>query len=110
MYGNQVLDTLLVLESELDAILMIQEAGDICFCMALGGCTQPLDFIKEGIVRGVEKLLFCPDYDDAGRKSWYRWSEKFHDTIGVVVPQGKDPGEALKHGVDLREWIKGEIE
>jgi len=109
IYGNISLDTLLILESELDAILMMQEAGEFCFCLALGGSTQPLDLHKERIVRGVENLLFCPDFDEAGKGSWDRWIKRFPDTKRILTPEGKDPTEALNHGVDLKEWIKGAL-
>ncbi len=109
VYGNQALGTLLVLESELDAILMIQQARNLCFCLALGGSSQPLDLHKERIVRGVENLLFCPDYDEAGKESWDRWIRRFPDTKRILTPYGKDPTEALECGVNLREWIEGAI-
>lgn len=108
LYGNANQDTLLVLESELDAILVFQEAGRLCFCLALGGSCQPLDLYKERVVRGVENLLFCPDFDEAGKKSWDRWYKRVPDTKRILTPDGKDPTEALGLGVCLREWIEKE--
>ena len=109
LYGNAKLDTLLILESELDAILMVQEAGDICSCLALGGSTQPLDAEKEELVGRARNLLFCPDFDKAGKVSWDRWKERFPGTSRLLTPKGKDPAEAWKMGVDLRDWMSGAI-
>lgn len=109
VYGNITLGTLLILESELDAILLCQEAGNLCFCLALGGASQPLDLHKERIVRGAENLLFCPDFDEAGKASWDRWVKRFPDTKRILTPYGKDPTEALSYGVNLKEWIEGVI-
>lgn len=106
VYGNAALDTLLVLESELDAILVCQEAGEFCFCLALGGSSQPLDLHKERVVRGVDNLLFCPDFDKAGKESWDRWIKRFSDTKRILTPDGKDPTEAMSLGINLRDWIK----
>ena len=106
IYGNEGLDTLLVLESELDAILVCQEAGNHCFCLALGGSTQPLDLHKERIVRGVERILFSPDFDEAGKASWDKWLKRFPDMKLLLTPDGKDPTEAFQLGVDLQDWVK----
>lgn len=105
VYGNSTLDTLLILESELDAILVVQEAENLCFCLALGGSSQPLDLHKERVVREAEKLLFCPDFDLPGKESWDRWIKRFPDTRRILTPMGKDPTEAKSFGIDLKEWL-----
>ena len=109
VYGKTALHTLLVVESELDAILMMQEVGDLCFCLALGGSSQPLDLLKERMVRGIENLLFCPDFDESGKVSWDRWISQFPDTKRILTPYGKDPTEALAYGVNLHQWFKKTI-
>ena len=109
VYGNTALETLLVLESELDAILVSQEAANLCFSLALGGSKQPLDLEKERIVRGAERVLFCPDFDEAGKESWDKWVKRFPDTKRILTPVGKDPTDALNQGINLREWIKEAI-
>ena len=98
IFGNSSLDTLIIVESELDAILLSQEAGDLLFCLALGGSSQPLDLHKERIVRGAEKVFFCPDFDTSGKESWDRWSARFPDIKRALTPAGKDATEALSLG------------
>ena len=41
----------------------------------------------------------------AGKQSWDKWKKKFPKTIRILTPHGKDPTEALQHGVNLRDWI-----
>lgn len=105
IFGERSLKALLVLESELDAILVCQEAGDLVFCLALGGSTQPLDLQKERIVRGSERLLFCPDFDEAGKTSWLRWNGMFPHIERILTEEGKDPTEDFQKGVNLKKWI-----
>ena len=110
VYGDESIERLLVLESELDGILMMQEIGDLCFCLALGGSTQPLDLHKEQIVNNAGMVIFCPDFDLAGKESWDRWVKRFPDTRRILTKFGKDPTEDLiRYGVDLREWIAESI-
>lgn len=109
VYGDVSLNICVVLESELDAILLIQEVGDLCFCVALGGVTRLLDIATERLVSDVERLFFCPDYDGAGKESWDRWVDRFPDTERVLTEYGKDPTEAFGYGVNLREWLSKAI-
>lgn len=109
VYGNPSRSVLLVQESELDCILTIQEAGDLCFCLALGGSSQPLDLHKERIVRGAENLLFCPDFDQAGKESWDRWIKRFPDTIRILPEYGKDVTESFQCETNIREWLLSAI-
>ncbi len=41
IYGTNKLPVALVLESEIDALLIQQEASDLAYCVALGGSTKP---------------------------------------------------------------------
>jgi DNA primase len=105
IYGNQDLNILVILESELDAILLLQETNELIFCLALGGSRQPLDAYSKNLVQATERVLFCPDFDAAGKESWDRWSKIFPTMQRILISHGKDPTEAFQLGVNLSDWL-----
>jgi hypothetical protein len=51
-------------------------------------------------------ILNALDADGAGEKEtggW--WRDNYPDAERWPVPEGKDPGEAWKAGVNIREWV-----
>jgi len=106
IYGDLNLKAALVLESELDALLIQQEADDLVYCVALGGSTKPLDFSTDQLLRKSPLLLFCPDFDKAGAIAWLKWKKMFPNIYRILTPDGKDPSDALLAEVNLREWIR----
>lgn len=109
-YGNTSLDVCFILESELDAILVQQFAGDLVFCVALGGSTKPLDFQTDQLIKKTPTVLFCPDFDKAGLKAWKRWKDMFPDIHRILTPDEKGPGDAYLAGVNIRSWIIGKLD
>ncbi|WP_044882824.1 toprim domain-containing protein [Neochlamydia sp. EPS4] len=67
-YGDINKRVAIILESEFDAILIQQFAADLCFCIATGGSTQPLDLYTDYLIRKALLFLICPDVDAAGAK------------------------------------------
>lgn len=94
-----------VVESELDAMLLDQEAGDVAGVVAAGSSsTKP----EQKIVSALKKssiILLALDYDQAGLKAIKWWQESFPQVVRWPVPAGGDPGEAYQVGVDLKKWI-----
>lgn len=109
-YGNTALSTVLVLESELDALLIQQEIGDLIYCVALGGSTKPLDAQTDLLLKETPLILFLPDFDEAGAIAWVKWKKKFPRIHRVLTPLEKSAGDAFLAGVNLREWIMGNLE
>ena len=106
IYGDPSLKVGIILESEFDALLIQQEAGDFCFCIATGGSTQPLDIYTDHVVRKSPLIMFCPDIDQAGAKFLERLQKNYTNGVLWPAPLGKSPGDALSdHSVNLREWI-----
>ncbi|MEI7673584.1 MAG: hypothetical protein WCK00_15870, partial [Deltaproteobacteria bacterium] len=98
--------TIVVVESELDAILLHQDAGDVCGAVALGSATIRPDSFTHDILSSVENILVALDSDDAGAKeAWTWWKENYPNSDRLPVIDGKDPTEAKKNGLPLREWI-----
>lgn len=100
-----------IVESELDGLLLNQEAGDLAGVLAIGTATAKPDRIThEGLTRAAV-ILVSLDSDEAGaRAAWAFWPE----TYGKRVKRwpcvgGKDPSEARAGGLDLRAWITAGI-
>jgi len=95
-----------VVESELDAILVAQEAGETAGAVSMGNASAKPDEEGTRVLRESLQVLVALDFDGAGAKYWPWWKEHFPDCERWPVPKGKDPGEAYQAGVDLREWIR----
>lgn len=94
-----------VVESELDAILIDEHAGDQVAALALGSNTTKPDARAMAALEGASMVFNALDYDQAGGKAQKWWLETFPDQIRWPVPCGKDPGDAFAQGVDIREWV-----
>jgi hypothetical protein len=96
-----------VVESELDAILLNQEAGDLAGVVAMGSAQAKPDRITHEALTRAAVVLVALDSDDAGAKaSWAFWPA----TYGKMARRwpcisGKDPSAARLEGLDLRQWI-----
>lgn len=105
VYGNTTLGVALVMESELDSLLLIQQAGDLCFCIGLGGATKQLDSQTHDLIKATPTVFFCPDFDVAGAVAWERWAKMFPHVRRLLTPSAKSAGDAILEGLDLRKWI-----
>ena len=94
-----------IVESELDAILLDQEAEDLAGVVALGSSSSRPDRKTVSELEKAAVILNALDYDHAGLKASKWWQETFPQVIRWPVPVGGDPREAFKAGVDLEKWI-----
>ena len=95
-----------IVESELDALLIDQEAGDMVGVVALGSVSAKPDETAARVLGKSRHILNALDVDGAGAKYRAWWDAHFPECERWPVPRGKDPGEAFKQGVNIREWIK----
>lgn len=110
LYGDLINRVIVLLESELDAMLIQQEAKDICNCVALGGAGKKPDLLTDQILNAATLILLCLDNDEAGRGAAQWWREMYPNLRFWPAPKGKSPGDALKdYGVNLRDWISSGI-
>lgn len=106
--GHQ--QVIVVVESELDAILLAQEVGDLVAVMAIGNDSARPDESSHQHLAAARLILLAQDNDQAGRNSVERWQRWYKHTCPCPLPGGhKDPGDAWKAGVDLRAWIVAEL-
>ncbi len=97
-----------VVEAELDAILLNQEARDLVSSVALGSANIRPDTKTAKMLNAAKHIILSLDADRAGAKeSWRFWTENFSNADRWPVPGGKDAGEAFQAGVDLRAWVRG---
>ncbi len=94
-----------IVESELDALLVKQMAGDLCSCMALGGASKKPDRYSHEFLQKVPLILFSLDFDQAGKRAFQFWKQTYSQLKAWPVPTTKSPGDAFKAGLNLREWI-----
>ncbi|MFA5284506.1 MAG: CHC2 zinc finger domain-containing protein [Smithellaceae bacterium] len=101
-----------IVESELDAI-SCAAATDLAGAVALGTLQGKPDASAYAILKDAVQILNALDYGDTGggKKAAERamtwWSENFNDRCDRwPVPKGKDPGEAVQQGIDLKSWIE----
>ena len=95
-----------VVESELDAILIYQEVGALCGVLALGNSSARPDHTTAARLNELPLLVLAFDNDPAGDEAADRWQQWYSHTERLILPAGiKDPGELHQSGADLKEWI-----
>lgn len=101
----------LVVESELDGIA-VAAATPLVGAVALGSVSAKPDVEVSAVLRSALQILNALDYGDmgGGAKAASRaiawWTENFRHCDRWPVPKGKDPGEAVRLGIDLARWIE----
>lgn len=98
-----------IVESELDAMLIMQEAKDLCVCIALGGAQKRPDFTLTTWLKEKRLLLFALDFDEAGKKEFIYWAKSYPTLKPWPTPEYKSPGDYYIKGGNLREWISAGI-
>jgi len=97
----------IVVESELDAILLSQEASDLVGIISLGSADiRPYSGLIETLNK-AERILISLDGDESGaRASLKWWLGRYPNAFRLPPVKGKDPTEAYLNGLDLRKWIE----
>jgi len=95
-----------LVETEFDALLVIQAAGDLVGAVPLGSASARPDKDALPILRDASLLIDALDSDEAGAKNAGWWVEQFpRNHERCPIPDGKDIGEYVKAGGDLRTWV-----
>ena len=99
--------TAVIVESELDALLLSQEVGDLVNVIALGSAQAKPDKNTDALLKAMPIILICLDTDEAGaRASWKFWPETYGDKVKRwPTIHGKDASEARLNGLNIRDWI-----
>lgn len=103
-----------VTEAERDALLIYQDCPTLydhsLVSIAGGGAAKrPRDEVTLALVRRADVILVALDNDDPGRFNAVNFWEKefgYAKYWPTPVQYGKDVGEAVAKGLDIREWLK----
>ncbi|MFA5999318.1 MAG: primase-helicase zinc-binding domain-containing protein [Candidatus Babeliales bacterium] len=106
--GNKKHMILIATESELDSFALHSAVGDFAVMIAVGGCTKNPDSVTDYFAK-KKTLLVCPDADSAGNDMWTKWKSLYPHAINCQITVGKDIGEAIEQGIDIRSWIISKI-
>ncbi len=99
-------DIWIVVESALDGFLLGQEAGNLTGVVILASAQAQPDKNLIAILKRKRLLLIALDADEAGVKKYHWWAGQFPHARRLPPVRGKDPGEMLAQGIDLRLWVK----
>lgn len=95
-----------VVESELDGLLLHQEAGDLVGVLSMGNAQSRPDQETHQLLKAARLILVSLDTDAAGAKeAWGWWKKHYPHAKRWPVPVGKDPSEAMQKGLNLRSWV-----
>lgn len=98
----------ILVESELDALLLHQEAGDLVNVISLGNAQTRPDQQTAELLNRSELILVSLDDDEAGATESWQWWKKHYSHMRRWPPlAGKDPGDMLAAGMNLRTWVEG---
>jgi hypothetical protein len=107
MFGYEPQKPVLIVESELDAMLVHQEAGDLCACLPLGGVSKKPDLLTHDRLRKASLILIALDCDEAGKHAFARfWKKTYPQCEPWPICETKSPGDAFHYGVNLRMWVE----
>jgi hypothetical protein len=94
-----------VTEAELDAILIHFVTGGVVGGLAVRTNRGKPDCQAHERLRQAVKVCIALDFDEPGAVGAPWWEQTYSQAVRWPVPEGKDPGEAFKLGVDIRDWV-----
>lgn len=96
-----------LIETEFDALLVVQAAGDLVGAIPLGAASNRPDKEAFPLLRDASLIVNALDFDKAGGKNtWKWWVEQFpRNHERCPTPEGKDLGEYVDAGGDVRAWV-----
>ena len=95
-----------IVESELDALLIAQEAAGLCSAVALGSVSNRPHIDEAAFLRHAPTILVALDFDKPGATAWRWWCDNFVTARRWPPATGKDPGEMHKAGVPVQAWVE----
>jgi len=103
--GQASLAAYFVTEAELDAILIHFVTGGVVGGLAVRTNRGKPDSQAHERLRQAVKVCIALDFDEPGAVGVEWWEQTYPQALRWPVPEGKDPGEAFKLGVDIRDWV-----
>ncbi len=98
-------NVMVVVESELDAMVMSFEIRNFGFAIAVGSALKNPDILVDSLAKKTPYLLICHDNDESGKKMFEKWKTFYSNSQACPTPVCKDIGEAIQQGFDIRDWL-----
>lgn len=98
----------MLLESELDALLVYQSAGDLIIPVATEGTSGARHLYWISHLAAPSSILISYDADDAGDHA-AKWWQAHLPHARRWRPLVKDPGEMHRMGISIRDWVEDAI-
>jgi len=109
LYGD-VSKPVIIVESELDAILIQQEASDLVCNIALGGVSKKPDTQLHKWLKQASLILLSLDFDDPGKKRYSFWMKHYPNLRPWPAPLSKSIGDAYcVHKISILKWINNAL-
>jgi len=112
MIINPDSDALIPIEAELDTILVAEECAGLAGAIATMSDTGKPDAYAVEKLQKAKAIPVALDFDERkpdgtrpGGDAAQWWLKNFSRAYRWPVPEGKDPGDAFKKGISIREWI-----
>lgn len=106
LFGYLANQTVILVESELDAALLVQEIGEFCTCVALGGAGKKPDPFTTTWLQGRKLILYALDNDGVGKEHYFWWRKMFPQVRAWRANSKKSPADSfLLDGVNLGNWF-----
>jgi DNA primase len=108
LFGSDTIaahDVTVLVESELDAMLVEQTAGDLAGAVATGSAKASLDTQAITCLLPASRVLVAYDSDPAGEKAAAGVLTLSSRMRRVKIPIGKDPTEFHQQGGRIRDWV-----
>jgi len=96
---------MIVVESELDAYAVYNKMEDFAFLVSVGSNIKNPDDFTHFLAQEKPNLLVCRDNDDAGKAMFNKWEKLYSHAQDCPVPIGKDVGEAIENGFNVRKFF-----
>jgi DNA primase len=105
LIGDVSKELMIVVESELDGYSLHWAAKEFAFIVSVGSNLKTPDNVTNHLARTKKRLLIAHDNDSAGVAMLKKWRRIYPHAIGCPVPLGKDVGEAVQNGIDIKDWL-----
>ncbi len=100
----------IIVESELDAVLLYQAAGDLVHAVALASVSARPDAYTDALIKSASHVFICLDYDNAGLNELSWWRVHYPQAQHIFSTRGKDIGDMHFSPERLRAWVVSLIE
>jgi len=109
--GQEETDYVMIVESELDAIFVDQETGDLFTIIAMGSASYRPDIHTDSILQRAQLILVSFDTDTTGgENSWKWWRSHYKQWKRWPSINGKDPTLSFLSGVNIRVWAQAGLQ